>query len=54
VERAAAVWAKTESACHQVRVLTHASPRGAIEAALRDVALLGMETGKNIVLSVAT
>jgi homoserine dehydrogenase len=54
VERAAAVWAKSESTHHQVRVLTHASPRGAIEAALRDVALLGMETGKNIVLSVAT
>jgi homoserine dehydrogenase len=53
VSRAAAIWARGDSAQHQVRVLTHASPRGAIEVALRDVALLGMETGKNIVLSVA-
>jgi homoserine dehydrogenase len=53
VARAAAVWAKGESAQHQVRVLTHASPRSVIESVLRDVALLGMENGKNIVLSVA-
>jgi homoserine dehydrogenase len=53
VAHAAAVWAKSESAHHQVRILTHASPRSAIDSALRDVALLGTETGKNIVLSVA-
>ena len=48
VARAAAVWAKGESAQHQVRVLTHASLRNAIDCALRDLALLGTETGKNI------
>jgi homoserine dehydrogenase len=53
VARAAAVWAKDESAQHQVRVLTHTSPRSAIDSVLRDLALLGMENGKNIVLSVA-
>jgi homoserine dehydrogenase len=53
VRRAAAVWAKADSGHHQVRVLTQASPRSVIDAALRDVALLGIETGKNIVLSVA-
>jgi homoserine dehydrogenase len=53
VARAAAVWAKGESAQHQVRVLTHASLRNAIDCALRDLALLGTETGKNILLSVA-
>jgi homoserine dehydrogenase len=54
IARAAAVWAKGKSANHQVRVLTHLSPRTAIETALRNVALLAMETEKPIVLSVAT
>jgi homoserine dehydrogenase len=52
VARAAAVWAKGESGQHQVRVLTHASPRDVIDSALRDLTLLGTETGKNLVLSV--
>src|SRR5580658_5548585 len=52
VARAAAVWAKGESGQHQVRVLTHASPGDVIDSALRDLTLLGTETGKNLVLSV--
>ena len=53
IARAAAVWAKGGSGHHQVRVLTQSSPRTAIDTAVRDVALLGMETRQNIVLSVA-
>lgn len=53
VTRAAAVWARRESTKHQVRVLTHASPRKAIDSALRAVSLLGLETGKNVALRIA-
>jgi homoserine dehydrogenase len=53
VTRAAAVWARGKSAKHQVRVLTLASKRKAIEAALRGVAALGLETGRNLILKVA-
>jgi homoserine dehydrogenase len=37
VARAAAVWSKNGSAHHQVRVLTHAAPRSAIDAALQAI-----------------
>jgi homoserine dehydrogenase len=53
ITRAAAVWAKGESAHHQVRVLTQSSSRTAIDTAMRDVASLGLETKANLVLGVA-
>jgi homoserine dehydrogenase len=51
--RAAAVWAKSETGHHHVRLLTHSGPRRAVEAALRFIAEMGVEKGKNIVLPVA-
>jgi homoserine dehydrogenase len=53
VARAEAVWSKGESAHHQVRVLTHSSPRTAIETSLLDVGFHGMEHEKILVLGVA-
>jgi homoserine dehydrogenase len=53
VARAAAVWARSESRKHQVRVLTFATTRKAIEASLRDIAGSGLEKGKTVVLRVA-
>jgi homoserine dehydrogenase len=53
VERAAAVWARSDSAKHQVRVLTHSAARRAVEASLRDIAGAGLSKGKSTVLRVA-
>jgi homoserine dehydrogenase len=53
VGRAAAVWARSDSGKHQVRVLTHACSRKAVETTLRDSAQLGLQNGKNIALRVA-
>ena len=53
ISAAAAVWAKNESMQHQVRVLTHACPRGLVETSRRDIAGLGVERGKSIALRVA-
>ncbi|HUK23219.1 MAG TPA: homoserine dehydrogenase [Terriglobales bacterium] len=52
VSNAAAVWAKSESMQHQVRVLTHPCPRPEVEAARRDIGKLGLERGKSISLRV--
>jgi homoserine dehydrogenase len=53
VSRAAGVWARNESGKHQVRVLTHAASRKAVEESLRGIAGLGVEKGKSVVLRVA-
>jgi hypothetical protein len=53
VARAAAVWARSDSRKHQVRVLTHACSRMAVETSRRDIAGLGIEKSKSIVLRVA-
>jgi len=53
VARAAAVWARNDSARHQVRVLTNSVSRGTIEASLRDIARSGIENGKRLILRVA-
>jgi homoserine dehydrogenase len=53
VERAAAVWARSDSAKHQVRVLTHSAPRMAVQESLRDIAGAGLAKGKSMVLRVA-
>jgi homoserine dehydrogenase len=53
VSRAAAVWARSESGKHQVRVLTHGCSRSAVEASLGDMARSGIEKGKSVVLRVA-
>jgi homoserine dehydrogenase len=53
VSRAAAVWARSNSTKHQVRVLTLPSTRKAIDTTLRAVAQLGLETGRNLTLKVA-
>jgi homoserine dehydrogenase len=52
VARAAAVWARSTSGKHQVRVLTHAGSRRAIEASLLDIAGSGLEKRKSVVLRV--
>jgi homoserine dehydrogenase len=52
VDRAAAVWARGDSAKHRVRVLTHSVSRKALEASLRDIARSGIESGKSIILQV--
>ena len=43
VSRAAAVWARSDSEKHQVRVLTHACSGNAVEASRRDIAGSGLE-----------
>jgi homoserine dehydrogenase len=53
VARAAAVWARSDSGKHQVRVLTNACSRNAVEASRRDITGLGLERGKSVVLRVA-
>jgi homoserine dehydrogenase len=53
VARAAAVWARSDSRKHQVRVLTHACSRMAVETSRRDIAELGIEQSKSVVLRVA-
>jgi homoserine dehydrogenase len=53
VARAAAVWARSDSRKHQVRVLTRACSRMAIETSRRDIAELGIEKSKSVVLRVA-
>ena len=52
IVRAAAVWAKNASAQNQVRVLTHACCRSAVETSQRDIAASGLEKGKSIALRV--
>jgi len=52
VARAAAVWARSESGKHQVRVLTHAASRKTIEASRRDIEQSGIENGKSLALRV--
>ncbi len=49
VERAAAIWAKNAASQSQVRVLTHACSRAALETALRDVT--GLELQRSPALS---
>jgi homoserine dehydrogenase len=51
--RAAAVWARSDSGKHQVRVLSHGCSRKAVETSLRDIAGSGLAKGKSIVLRVA-
>jgi len=53
VARAAAVWARSDSEKHQVRVLTNACSRNAVEASRRDITGSGLERGKSVVLRVA-
>jgi homoserine dehydrogenase len=53
VARAAAVWARSDSGKHQVRLLTHSGSRSAVEASLRDIAGSGLEKGRSMVLRVA-
>jgi homoserine dehydrogenase len=53
VARAAAVWARSGSGKHQVRVLTHVGSRRAIDASLQDIARSGLEKSKSIVLRIA-
>jgi homoserine dehydrogenase len=53
VARAAAVWARSDSGKHQVRVLTHSCSRNAVEASRRDITGSGLESGKSVVLRVA-
>jgi homoserine dehydrogenase len=53
VARAAAVWARSDSGKHQVRVLTNACLRNAVEASRRDITRSGLERGKSVVLRVA-
>jgi len=53
VARAAAVWARSDSGKHQVRVLTNACSRNAVEASRRDITGSGLERGKSVVLRVA-
>jgi homoserine dehydrogenase len=53
VARAAAVWARSDSGKHQVRVLTHAASRNAVEASRLDIAQSGIENGKSLALRVA-
>ncbi len=50
VERAAAVWAKNAASQSQVRILTHACTRSALETAKRDIASLELEQGKSLTL----
>jgi homoserine dehydrogenase len=53
VARAAAVWSRSDSGKHQVRVLTNACSRNAVEASRRDITGSGLERGKSVVLAVA-
>jgi homoserine dehydrogenase len=53
VARAAAVWARSDSGKHQVRVLTHAGSRRSIDVTLLDIAQAGLELSQHVVLRVA-
>ena len=53
VARASAVWARSDSKKHQVRVLTHCCSRKAVEASRRDIAGLGIEQSKGVALRIA-
>jgi homoserine dehydrogenase len=53
VARAAAVWARSDSGKHQVRVLTNACSRNAVEASRRDITGSGLERGKSVILRVS-
>jgi homoserine dehydrogenase len=53
VARAAAVWARSDSARHQVRVLTNSVSRRTIDASLQDIARSSIENGKRLILRVA-
>jgi len=53
VARGAAVWARSDSRKHQVRVLTHNCSRRAIETSLHDISEMGLNKDKSIVLRVA-
>jgi homoserine dehydrogenase len=53
VARAAAVWARSDSGKHQVRVLTNACSRNAVEASRREIARSGLERGKSVALRVS-
>jgi homoserine dehydrogenase len=53
VSRAAAVWARSDSGKHQVRVLSHGCSHQAVETSLRDIAGSGLARGKSMVLRVA-
>jgi homoserine dehydrogenase len=50
---AAAVWARSDSRKHQVRVLTHRCSRRSIETSLRDIGASGLEKSKSVILRVA-
>jgi homoserine dehydrogenase len=53
VTRAAALWARSDSRKHQVRVLTQSSSRRAIERSVRDIDGSGLEKNKSVILRVA-
>jgi homoserine dehydrogenase len=53
LSRAAAVWARSDSGKHQVRVLSHGCSRKAVETSLRDIAASGLAKGKSMDLRVA-
>ncbi len=53
VARAAAVWARSDSGKHQVRVLTNTCSRNAVEASRRDITGSGLERGKSVALRVS-
>ena len=53
VARAAAVWARNDSAKHQVRLLTHSVSRKAVDASMLDIAASGIENGQRLILRVA-
>lgn len=50
VDRAAAIWAKNPASQSQVRVLTHACSRAALETAKRDIALLELAQCNSLTL----
>src|SRR3984957_7888053 len=53
VARAAAVWARNNSAKHQVRLLTHSVSRKAVDASMLDIVASGIENGQSLILRVA-
>lgn len=50
VDRAAAIWAKSEGSKSQVRILTHACQRAALEKAVGEIAGLDLGGGKSLVM----
>ena len=53
VARAVAVWARNDSAKHQVRLLTHSVSRKAVDASMLDIVASGIENGQSLILRVA-